>query len=260
MDQADIATATCRHDGWTPERKALFLDHLASRGNVRAACASVGMSREAAYKMRRRDGVFGRSWDAALLLARDITAETIGDRAIDGIEEEVWYRGELVGTRRRYDARLLLARMARLDKLTEEQAHFGDAERFDELVACVAGVPIPEPLTPDEDDLPPSRDRFVAVAEAEARQRVDARWAERANEHDELADEDYAAFTAEAEAEEERAGLEAAALWDEWHAGACAAVDALRAPRSSATTVSNVSTSAAEMGPLSAQPEATRKG
>jgi hypothetical protein len=260
MDQADIATATCRHDGWTPERKALFLEDLAARGNVRAACARVGMSREAAYRLRRREALFARGWDAALLLARDSTADTFGDRAIDGIEEDVWYRGEHVGTRRRYDTRLMLAHMARLDKLVEQQARFGDTERFDEILACVAGVPVPETLAPDHDGLPPSRDRCVAVAEAKAKQRVNEKWAGAANEHGELQNEDYAAFVAEADAESERAGLDAAALWDEWHARACDAVDALQASGSSPGTVSNVSTSAAEMGPLSAQPEATRKG
>ena len=46
--------AAIRHDGWTPVRKAQFLDHLARHGNVRAACAAVGLSPEAAYKARRR--------------------------------------------------------------------------------------------------------------------------------------------------------------------------------------------------------------
>src|SRR6187431_302171 len=50
-----------------------------------------------------------------------------GTRAIEGIEEEVRYRGEVVGTRRRYDTRLLLAHMARLDKLAEDEHAADDA-------------------------------------------------------------------------------------------------------------------------------------
>jgi hypothetical protein len=257
MDQADI-TATCRHDGWTPERKALFLEDLAARGNVRAACARVGLSREAAYRLRRREALFARGWDAALLLARDSVAETYNDRAFDGIAEEVWHRGEHVGTRRRHDTRLMLAHMARLDKLIEQQERFGDAERFDEILACIAGEPVPEPLAPADDDLPPSRDRFVARAEAEAQQRVDAKWADKANEHGELNDEDYTGFKAESDAETESVGLEAAALWDEWHARACARVDALQAPVSSLGTVSNVSTSPSGTAPLTPAPGVRR--
>ena len=41
-----------RHDGWTPERQRAFLDHLSVSGLVRAAAADVGMSHEAAYKLR----------------------------------------------------------------------------------------------------------------------------------------------------------------------------------------------------------------
>ena len=71
----------------------------------------------------------------------------LADRAIDGIEEPVFHRGELVGTRRRYDTRLLLAHIARLDILVDEEAASADAECFDELVACIAGEEPPEPLT-----------------------------------------------------------------------------------------------------------------
>lgn len=257
MEQPHIATPACRHDGWTRERKALFLEALAARGNVRAACASVGMSREAAYKLRRREALFARGWDTALVLARDVTAETLADRAIDGIEEDIWHRGEHVGTKRRYDNRLLLAHMARLDKLVEE-AQSDDADRFDEILACIAGVPVPEALATEDDDLPPSRDSFIAAAEEEALQRVEDKWADTGNEYGDLEDEDYDAYKAEREAEAERATLEAAALWDEWHGRACAAVDAL-ASGSSPGTLSNMSTSPEQPGPLSAALAASRK-
>jgi hypothetical protein len=261
MDQPDITTPACRHDGWTAERKVVFLEHLAARGNVRAACARAQMSREAAYKLRRRDGLFARGWDAALLLAREATAEIIGDRAIDGIEEEVWHRGELVGTRRRYDTRLMLAHMARLDKLAEERAPFGEAERFDEMLACIAGAAVPEALGGEKGELPPERHEFIAEAEREARQRVDEKWADAGDEHGELEDDDYEAFRAESDAEAERARLEAAATWDDWQARARAAVDALRVPDSAPGTMSNVSTSPAVPGPFRAAIEAAaRKG
>jgi hypothetical protein len=133
-DQTPIVPAI-RRDGWTPERITQFLDHLANDGSVRAACGRVGMSREAAYRKRRRDAVFARTWDAALVLARAASAEVLANRAIDGVEEEIWYRGELVGTRRKYDSRLLLAHMARLDKISDDERAGEDAGRFDELLA-----------------------------------------------------------------------------------------------------------------------------
>ncbi|HYD24108.1 MAG TPA: hypothetical protein VEB68_04870 [Croceibacterium sp.] len=247
MDQPDITpTPAVRHDGWTPERKVLFLESLSARGNVRVACARVGLSREAAYKLRRRDGLFARAWDAALSLARDVAAETLADRAIDGIEEKIYYRGELIDTRRRYDSRLLLAHMARLDRLAEERA-FDEADRFDELLARVAGEPVPEPLDCDDDDeLPPARHEFIDQAEDEARERVDEAWSEKCDENGELGDEDCAGYMAECATEVERARLEAAILWDAWHARALAAVDALTATEGGARTPSESSTSLAE--------------
>jgi hypothetical protein len=262
MDQPHIAIST-HSDGWTPERKALFLEALGSNGNVRAACASVGMSREAAYKLRRREALFMRGWEAALALARENVAEIFGDRAIDGIEEEVWYRGELKGTRRRLDARLMLAHMARLDKLVEKQACYGDVERFDEILACIAGATPPEGLEREEDDLPPARHEHVGAARAAARERVGSKWADEADENGEFGEEDHAAFAAESEAEAERAALEAAVVWDQWHARACAAVDALRAADFTPglrQPVSGVSTSPGATDPFSAGWEGSRTG
>ena len=103
------------------------------------------MSRESAYTLRRRDALFGRGWTAALLLAREAGVELIADLATEGIEEEIWHRGEHVGTMRRFDARLLLAHLARLDRMVEEaeQATVRDAARFEEILACVAEVEVP---------------------------------------------------------------------------------------------------------------------
>lgn len=171
--------------GWTGELKARFLDHLASKGNVRAACARVGLSPEAAYRLRRRDGLFGRAWAAALVLARESSVQVLAERAIDGIEETVWHRGEAVGTRRRYDARLLLAHIGRLDRLVDEEVAGADAGRFDELLARVAGEEIPDALRSDDGVLPLEREACIEQAERHARYAV--RWQ---NEEETAADDD----------------------------------------------------------------------
>ncbi|WP_067738200.1 hypothetical protein [Novosphingobium naphthalenivorans] len=125
------------HHAWDGDRKVRFLHHLAEKGDVRAACARVGMSRQSAYLLRRRDGAFAQGWQAALVLARRHAEEVLATRALDGIEEAVWFRGELVGKKRRYDTRLLLAHLARLDRMAEDAGPCED--RFDELLAMVAG-------------------------------------------------------------------------------------------------------------------------
>ena len=64
------ATQT-RRDGWTAERRAQFIGRLAAGGDVRRACAEIGLSRRGAYKLRQRDPAFARAWDLALHEARD---------------------------------------------------------------------------------------------------------------------------------------------------------------------------------------------
>ncbi|WP_156135353.1 hypothetical protein [Novosphingobium malaysiense] len=146
------------HHAWDAGRKVRFLHHLSEKGDVRAACARVGMSRQSAYVLRRRDAAFARGWQAALVLARGHAEEVLATRALDGVEEAVWFRGELVGKRQRYDTRLLLAHLARLDRLAgdEESAVQALAGRFDEALAVIAGEDAAAHLgSEDEEGLPP---------------------------------------------------------------------------------------------------------
>ena len=101
------------------EDQAFFLDCLAQCGNVLAAARRTGVSRSTVYRMRRACPRFADLWDAALLLARPQVEAVLADRAINGVEETVYYHGEAIATRRRYDSRLLLAHLARLDRLAE---------------------------------------------------------------------------------------------------------------------------------------------
>ena len=57
-----------RFDGWTPKRQLAFLETLARTRSVSAAAKSVGMSREGAYRLRRRAGagLFAAAWDRAM--------------------------------------------------------------------------------------------------------------------------------------------------------------------------------------------------
>ena len=209
-----IAPAAVCFDGWTPDRKVRFLDHLAASGKVHVSAARVGMSREAAYRLRRRDPLVARAWDAALMQAREGHAEVLADRALEGVEEDVWYRGEVVGTRRKFDNRLLLAHMARLDKIAEARPEaVEDLARFDELMALVAGEE-PSGELASGGELPSPRERAMSQAGQIA---VDD-WIETPAK--ERTGEDGAEVRGRAEAE-------AAVLWDEWHARALGTVDRL---------------------------------
>ena len=64
-----------RRDGWTPERRAKFLDCLATTANVKLACAVTGLSRQSAYRLQARDPAFAAAWNQALRMARETAAE-----------------------------------------------------------------------------------------------------------------------------------------------------------------------------------------
>ena len=218
--------ARTHHNGWTAGRKAAFLHMLAESGNVRVAASRVALSHQSAYLARRRDPVFAAAWAAALVLAREAAEQVLASRAIDGVEEDVWCRGERVGTRVRYDSRLLLAHLGRLDKRAEESEAGAYAERFDELVARVAGEAPgkdfaaftggwdePEPLLPLTRVAYADRRSVHIAEEAQARFRADLRAGKATR--DEAPSERHSAWFEEACAE-----------WDAWHARACATVDA----------------------------------
>ena len=102
------------------DQQADFLDALASWGNVRASARVAGVSRSTAYRMRGACPRFRELWDAALVLAQPQVEEVLADRALNGVEETVFYHGEAVATRKTFDSRLLLAHLGRLDRLSAD--------------------------------------------------------------------------------------------------------------------------------------------
>jgi len=147
----------------------------------------------------------------------------LADRAIDGVEEEVWHRGELVGTRRKYDTRLLLAHLARLDKAVEDEAAQADATRFDELLARIAGEPLPGDLESRDGVLPLDRQTTVEQSADEAE--IDAGEAQ-AEAYEKPLDGDALEALEQARREAYQAGyLDGEARWDAWFSNACCTVD-----------------------------------
>ncbi len=210
--------------GWTPERMTKFLDHLAQKGNVQASCKHVGLSREAVYRLRRRDPLFARGWAPAMVKAHDASIEVLADRAIDGVEEPIYHRGELVGTRRRYDTRLLLAHIARLDKLLEDKAAQADAGRFDELLARIAGEYLPAGVDSQDGVLPLDRERLAERWGMDAENALHDVESEDENEED--LDEHAAEALADKWVSAYRAGrADGERQWDRWFDNACGAVD-----------------------------------
>lgn len=100
-----------RHNGWTPERQIAFVNALAATANVDEACDAVGMSPRSYYDLRRRpgSGSFRQAVDAALDVGIDRLADAMLGRALHGVATPIFYKGEQIGERRRYDERTAMA-------------------------------------------------------------------------------------------------------------------------------------------------------
>jgi hypothetical protein len=163
--------------------------------------------------------------------------------AVEGVEEPVFYRGEQVGTRRKYDSRLLLAHLARLDKLQEDEAALADAGRFDELLARIAGDELPEDMESEDGVLPLDRERLAVRwgyyadaaqrelhAEAEADEEDAAEADDDTDDYDDEDDEDFDEAAEMARMDERVAAYRRGVAdgereWDKWFAQVCSRVD-----------------------------------
>jgi hypothetical protein len=99
-----------RTDGWTEEKQRRFIEVLADTGRVSLAAKAVGMSRQAAYELKRsaEGAAFSRAWDAARLHAGAFLEDIAFDRAIEGREENVFNEyGEVIATKHVPDNRML---------------------------------------------------------------------------------------------------------------------------------------------------------
>lgn len=135
--------------GFSRDKQVAFISALASSGAARRAVRAAGISHQTAYRMRRANPAFRLAWDAAMLAARAVAEDVLAVRAIEGVEEKVFYHGEEVATRRRFDSRLLLAHLARLDRLTANAAAHAFAEDFEAALERFArGEDQPEVVAP----------------------------------------------------------------------------------------------------------------
>ena len=121
-----------RHDGWTPERISTFLHTLAACGVVTDAARAAGMSARSAYQFRTRaeGGPFGIAWAAAERLAARRLADVAVSRALHGCVEVIVRDGEVQEERHRFDNRLTMSTLTRLDKLAQANDDDSRAARF----------------------------------------------------------------------------------------------------------------------------------
>ncbi|WP_298286864.1 hypothetical protein [Novosphingobium sp.] len=208
---------------FTPLLIARFLEHLSRAGNVRAAAVAAGVSQQTAYVRRRRDPAFAAGWEAALLHARAAAEQVLAERAIMGTTETIWYRGEAVGQRQRFDARLLLAHLARLDARAAKAspAIHRLAEEFDDMLLALGEgeAPAQAAALPD-----PEREAYIEDCEGHALRRFHEENPEPGKDAD---DELWDLWGEVRDAMVAQARATAAAAWDGQTDARCARLEAL---------------------------------
>jgi hypothetical protein len=116
-------TAT-RFDGWTPARQWGFLQALADQGSVSRAAASVGMSTQAAYRLRRHPAAdaFRAAWDAAVSDALHRVQEAGIERVLHGEIEVIERGGETIVRHRPCAPQVMVAMLKRCERLADATA------------------------------------------------------------------------------------------------------------------------------------------
>jgi hypothetical protein len=118
-----------RADGWSEERQGRFIGFLAETGSVAEAARRAGMSRIAAYQLRKRAGAesFAHAWDAVLAIRARASGESVAlpkrnftaeERALAEMERVIMVtmrRGRFLRAERRMCVKSLIYHVNRLD-------------------------------------------------------------------------------------------------------------------------------------------------
>lgn len=92
---------------FTDAQKIDFLDELSQHGVIKYACQKTGISRLTFYYNYQSDEEFRRLVDDAFVLGAINIEDEAKIRAVEGVAEEVYFKGEMVGTIRKFSDFLL---------------------------------------------------------------------------------------------------------------------------------------------------------
>ncbi len=92
----------------TPQKRQHFLKVLAATCNVKEAARDINVSRTQVYEARKRDVEFAAAWDNAIEEGADALELEARRRALEGVKEPVFYKGEVCGHVLRYSDTLLM--------------------------------------------------------------------------------------------------------------------------------------------------------
>ena len=89
---------------WQP----VFIEMLSQTANVQLSCEAAGITRQGAYKAKKRNNRFALLWEDALDAALDNLEYELHRRAFTGVSKGVWHAGEKVGEEIHYSDTLAM--------------------------------------------------------------------------------------------------------------------------------------------------------
>jgi len=116
----------------TKNRDKRFFNCLETTGRVGESARYSGYSRTSVYQYRLDDAEFAEQWQASLDTYTESLEAEADRRAVNGIDEPVFYKGEMIATKKKYSDNLLMFRLKGIspDKYRErrEVKHDGKIE------------------------------------------------------------------------------------------------------------------------------------
>lgn len=110
-------------------KRTIFLDVLRRTGKIVQAAQAAGYA-DSSYlrKVRKKDDDFATDWDEALEAGMDRLEDEAVRRGVEGVEEPVFYRGDIVGYKLNYSDQLLMFMLKanRPDKFAERKKIEGE--------------------------------------------------------------------------------------------------------------------------------------
>lgn len=125
----------------------MFVKELRENGGfVGKACEAVAVSKQTVYNWRKEDTNFATEWDRAVDLATEDLEKEVRRRAYHGVDEPVFYKGEVVGQIRKYsDTLLMFALKARKPEYRESiKLTIEEADKLIDRATQEHGLPKPE--------------------------------------------------------------------------------------------------------------------
>ena len=92
----------------TARRKAAFLKAFPEIGTLTGTAKTLGFAIRSHYLWMERDEEYAAAFQEAKLAAAERLELEATRRAVDGVDEPVWYKGEKVGHQKKYSDTLLI--------------------------------------------------------------------------------------------------------------------------------------------------------